>query len=165
MRIEVSYPQFTCAECEHVLELFAFGVRRYRLNILLSRFLVVLLLDQLDSRSYWSQLNNAIYCSISSPSSFSALFSLPFTSYEFYIMYKLFIFFSLLCCHRQDFFGRVKNKAGDMEKILKEKDKHGLLWYTEQFVFIVIFDFSDGIAWKEFFCCCCSWLRRIWNII
>lgn len=25
-----------------------------------------------------------------------------------------------------DFFGRVKNKAGDMEKILKEKDKHGL---------------------------------------
>lgn len=37
-----------------------------------------------------------------------------------------------------------------MEKILKEKDKHGLLWYTEQFVFIVIFDFSDGIAWKVF---------------
>lgn len=27
----------------------------------------------------------------------------------------------------KDFFGRVKNKAGDMEKILKEKDKHGLL--------------------------------------
>ncbi|XP_052868793.1 WD repeat-containing protein 7 [Anopheles cruzii] len=26
-----------------------------------------------------------------------------------------------------DFFGRVKNKAGDMEKILKEKDKHGIL--------------------------------------
>lgn len=26
----------------------------------------------------------------------------------------------------KDFFGRVKNKAGDMEKILKEKDKHGL---------------------------------------
>lgn len=28
---------------------------------------------------------------------------------------------------KKDFFGRVKNKAGDMEKILKEKDKHGLL--------------------------------------
>lgn len=27
---------------------------------------------------------------------------------------------------QKDFFGRVKNKAGDMEKILKEKDKHGL---------------------------------------
>ncbi|XP_055600330.1 WD repeat-containing protein 7 isoform X2 [Uranotaenia lowii] len=26
-----------------------------------------------------------------------------------------------------EFFGRVKNKAGDMEKILKEKDKHGIL--------------------------------------
>lgn len=25
-----------------------------------------------------------------------------------------------------DFFGRVKDKAGDMERILKEKDKHGL---------------------------------------
>jgi WD repeat-containing protein 7 len=24
-----------------------------------------------------------------------------------------------------DFFGRVKDKAGDMERILKEKDKHG----------------------------------------
>lgn len=28
---------------------------------------------------------------------------------------------------RQEFFGKVKNKAGDMEKILKEKDKHGLI--------------------------------------
>lgn len=27
---------------------------------------------------------------------------------------------------RKEFFGKVKNKAGDMEKILKEKDKHGL---------------------------------------
>lgn len=27
----------------------------------------------------------------------------------------------------EDFFGRVKNKAEDMEKKLKEKDKHGLL--------------------------------------
>ncbi|BES88908.1 WD repeat-containing protein 7-like [Nesidiocoris tenuis] len=26
-----------------------------------------------------------------------------------------------------DFFGKVKNKAGDMERILKEKDKHGIL--------------------------------------
>lgn len=24
-----------------------------------------------------------------------------------------------------DFFGKVKDKAGDMERILKEKDKHG----------------------------------------
>lgn len=27
--------------------------------------------------------------------------------------------------HWIDFFGRVKDKAGDMERILKEKDKHG----------------------------------------
>lgn len=25
----------------------------------------------------------------------------------------------------KDFLGKVKNKAGDVEKILKEKDKHG----------------------------------------
>lgn len=27
----------------------------------------------------------------------------------------------------KEFFGKVKNKAGDVEKILKEKDKHGLM--------------------------------------
>lgn len=30
----------------------------------------------------------------------------------------------------EEFFGKVKNKAGDMEKILKEKDKHGLIKFT-----------------------------------
>lgn len=30
-------------------------------------------------------------------------------------------------CEFVEFFGKVKNKAGDMEKILKEKDKHGLI--------------------------------------
>lgn len=40
---------------------------------------------------------------------------------------------------KQDFLGRVKNKAGDVEKILKEKDKHGLcqiyLFYEEKYDF------------------------------
>lgn len=29
------------------------------------------------------------------------------------------------CAKKKDFLGKVKNKAGDVEKILKEKDKHG----------------------------------------
>jgi len=28
-----------------------------------------------------------------------------------------------------DFFGRVKDKAGDVERILKEKDRHGTVFY------------------------------------
>lgn len=28
-----------------------------------------------------------------------------------------------------DFFGRVKDKAGDVERILKEKDRHGIVFY------------------------------------
>lgn len=27
-----------------------------------------------------------------------------------------------------DFFGRVKDKAGDVERILKEKDRHGIMF-------------------------------------
>lgn len=30
-----------------------------------------------------------------------------------------------VCMRCTEFFGRVKDKAGDMERILKEKDKHG----------------------------------------
>lgn len=45
-------------------------------------------------------------------------------------------FFSLLNVFKlEDFFGRVKNKAGDMEKILKEKDKHGLLRHETKFIY------------------------------
>lgn len=29
---------------------------------------------------------------------------------------------------KKDFIGKVKNKAGDVEKILKEKDKHGKIY-------------------------------------
>lgn len=31
-----------------------------------------------------------------------------------------------LCITILDFFGRVKDKAGDVERILKEKDRHGI---------------------------------------
>lgn len=30
-------------------------------------------------------------------------------------------------CSIVDFFGRVKDKAGDVERILKEKDRHGIV--------------------------------------
>ena len=38
----------------------------------------------------------------------------------------------LHCCfsfgkHTKDFLGKVKDKAGDMEKRLKDKDKHGIV--------------------------------------
>lgn len=33
--------------------------------------------------------------------------------------------FENFCGSWLEFFGRVKDKAGDMERILKEKDKHG----------------------------------------
>jgi WD repeat-containing protein 7 len=37
-----------------------------------------------------------------------------------------------------DFFGRVKDKAGDMERILKEKDKHGnTLLYQWNYHFLI----------------------------
>lgn len=32
-------------------------------------------------------------------------------------------------CPFIDFFGRVKDKAGDVERILKEKDRHGIVFY------------------------------------
>lgn len=32
-------------------------------------------------------------------------------------------------CPFVDFFGRVKDKAGDVERILKEKDRHGTVFY------------------------------------
>lgn len=35
-----------------------------------------------------------------------------------------------------DFFGKVKDRAGDMEKILKDKDKHGMLGNLFLFFFM-----------------------------
>lgn len=44
-----------------------------------------------------------------------------------------------------DFFGKVKDKAGDMERILKEKDKHGKTYNkcsTFPFYYLVFSVFS-----------------------
>lgn len=38
-----------------------------------------------------------------------------------------------------DFFGRVKDKAGDVERILKEKDRHGIVFFYCYLFLAVLF--------------------------
>jgi len=58
-------------------------------------------------------------------------------------IFSLFYYLSLSAFDIKDFLGKVKNKAGDVEKILKEKDKHGGLCCRFYLFFSMLLNFVD----------------------
>lgn len=46
-----------------------------------------------------------------------------------------------------DFFGRVKDKAGDVERILKEKDRHGTV-FISAICFTILFTYENSFNHK-----------------
>lgn len=68
-------------------------------------------------------------------------------------------FFALLCNQFycvQDFFGKVKDKAENMERIIKEKDKHGKRQHYCFFFFIVTLT-----VFCYYFYCCVRWVLLV----